>query len=243
MAKPALSVVAVVINNLEVSKRFVSSIRQYTKSRYELILVDNASTDPKASEFYRKSADKYFFFQERVSLAKAWNKGLELSTGKYVAVANNDTVVPENWFENLKQVLDRDKNAGMVSPLTLWLIKQHYQNRLVDRLHNNFTKPYKLKRFKEVVWGEFLLYKKSVLDKIGGFCELYEGASGEDLEILFQVYDHNFNVYLDPRVFVYHEGRRSQTPDIISKKDRNNAWDKNWKLFLSRWPKYTQGWK
>lgn len=243
MVKSELSVVAVVINNLEVTKRFISSIRQYTHGHYELILIDNASSDLKSSQFYKKNSDKYFYFKDRVSLAKAWNKGISLSTGRYVAVVNNDIVVPPSWFEPLKQTLDKNKKAGMVSPLTWWLIKGRYNNRLVKELRNNFTKPYKLQKFKEIVWGEFMLFKREVLEKVGGFSELYERASGEDLEMVFQLYSQGFDIFLDPRVFVYHEGRSSQTTDIISKKDRKKYWEKNWKLFLSRWPKYTKGWK
>lgn len=243
MIKKTLSIVAVVINNLEVNKRFVSSIRQYTEGKYELILIDNGSTDKESIAFFKQSADKYFRFDEIVSLSKAWNKGVELSGGQYVAVVNNDIVVPPNWFAPLKETLDKNKKAGMVSPITLWLLKGSWGNPIVKKLDKKFEKPYKLQKFKEVVWGEFMLFKREALEKTGGFSELYERASGEDLEMVFQLYSAGFDVYVDPRLFIYHEGGRSQTSDIISEKTRDNHWDKNWKLFLSRWPKYTRGWK
>jgi GT2 family glycosyltransferase len=243
MAKKTLSIVAVVINNLEVNKRFVSSVRQYTNGEYELILIDNGSTDKKSIKFFKQNADKYFRFDKIVSLSKAWNKGIELSEGQYVAITNNDVIVPPNWFAPLKQTLDKNPKAGMVSPITLWLLQGYFQNSLVKKLDKNFKKPYKLQRFKEIVWGEFMLFKRKALEAVGGFSELYERASAEDLEMVFQLYSKGFDIYADPRVFVYHEGSRSQTPDIISKKERSKYWNKNWKLFLSRWPKYTKGWK
>jgi O-antigen biosynthesis protein len=243
MAKKNLSIVAVVINNLEVTKRFVSSVRQYTDSKYELILIDNGSTDNNSIKFFEQSADKYFRFNKIVSLSKAWNKGIKLSEGQYVAITNNDVVVPPNWFAKLKQTLDKNPKAGMVSPLTLWLLQGYFRNSLVKKMDKNFKKPYKLQKFKEIVWGEFMLFKRKALKAVGGFSELYERASAEDLEMVFQLYSKGFDIYADPRVFIYHEGGRSQTPDIISKKDRSKYWNKNWKLFLSRWPKYTKGWK
>lgn len=243
MPKRTLSIVAVVINNLEVNKRFVSSVRQYTKGEYELILIDNGSTDKKSISFFKQNADKYFRFNKIVSLSKAWNKGIELSEGKYIAVTNNDVVVPPDWFTPLKQTLDKDPKAGMVSPITLWLLVGLYGNKLTKKMDQSFGKPYKLQKFKDIVWGEFMLFTRKALEAVGGFNPIYERAGSEDLEILFQLYDKGFNAYADPRVFVYHEGSRSQTPDIISKKDRNTYWSKNWKLFLSRWPKHTKGWK
>ena len=92
MKTPELSIVAIVINNFEVTERFVSSIRQYTKGNYELILIDNASDEKKSIDFIRKAADKSFRFDKRVSVAEAWNKGIEISRGNFVAIANNDVV-------------------------------------------------------------------------------------------------------------------------------------------------------
>jgi GT2 family glycosyltransferase len=242
MHRKTLSIVAVVINNLEVNKRFVSSIRQYTDCAYELILVDNASTDKQSVEFFRTNADKYFRFDKIISLSKAWNKGIELSTGRYIAVVNNDIVVPPDWFAPLKQTLDTNKKAGMVSPMTLWLMKGDFINYLMKRLNNNYEKPYKLRKFKEIVWGEFMLFKRKVLEQVGGFNEIYERAAGEDLEIVFHLFSQGFDIYVDPRVFIHHEGGRSQTSDIISKKTRDKYWNKNWEIFASRWSKYAKAW-
>ncbi|OGI29645.1 MAG: hypothetical protein A2288_02475 [Candidatus Moranbacteria bacterium RIFOXYA12_FULL_44_15] len=243
MDKKTLSIVAVAINNLEVNKRFVSSIRQYTDEKYELIIIDNGSTDKESVAFFKQNADKYFRFDKIVSLSKAWNKGIQISSGQYVAVVNNDVVVSPNWFTPLKETLDKNKKAGMVSPITLWLMRGLFGNALIKKIDKKFKKPYQLKKFKDVVWGEFMLFKREALGKVGGFSELYERASGEDLEMIFQLYSKGFDIYVDPRVFIYHEGGRSQTPDIISKKDKDEYWNRNWKLFLSRWPKYTKGWK
>jgi len=238
-----LSITAVVINNLEVNKRFISSIRQYTRGKYELILIDNASTDKAAIKFFQQSADKYFRFTKIVSLAQAWNKGIELSKGEYVAVVNNDIVVPPNWFEPLKQTLDKNKKAGMVSPITLWLLQGRYGNSIVKKIDKNFKKPYKLQRFKEIVWGEFMVFKRKALLDVGGFNEIYKKVHGEDLEMVFQLFDKGYDVFVDPRVFVYHEGGVTHKANIRTKAELDRAQQENWKLFLSRWPKYTKGWK
>ena len=242
-----LSIVAVVINNLEVNKRFVSSIRQYTRGKYELILIDNGSADKTSIKFFKDSADKYFRFDKIASLSHAWNKGIELSKGEYVAVVNNDTVVPPNWFEPLKQTLDKNKRAGLVSPITLWFLQgydvENDRNKAVKRMDKHFEIPVKLRRFKDVLWGEFMVFKRKALKDVGGFNELYQRASGEDLEMSFSLYSKGYDIYVDPRVFVYHEGSASQQPEIISKKGRDKYWKQNWELFLARWPKYTKGWK
>jgi GT2 family glycosyltransferase len=237
-----LSIIAVVIDNLEVTKRFVSSIRQYTKGKYELILIDNGSKNKKAIQYFKKSANKYFRFSKIADLAKAWNKGIEISTGKHIAIVNNDTVVPPDWFKPLKETLNKHQKAGMVSPMTHWLYSSYFTDRNLRNL--DIKKPFKLVKFKDIVWGEFCVFKKEVLKKVGGFCELYKRMSAEDLEMCFQLYDKGYDIYVDPRIFIYHEGGASTSKsEIISKKVRDKYYDENFKLFKSRWPKYTKGWK
>jgi len=235
-----LSIVAVVIDNLEVTERFISSIRQYTSGNYELILIDNQSKDKKTINYFKKNADIYFRYKKRTDLAKAWNKGIELSKGKYIAVVNNDTVVPPNWFKPLKKTLNKNSKVGMVSPITFGLILGKYEN-------NNFKnfdmfKPFKCEKFKDIVWGEFCVFKKKALEDVGGYCEEYKIASGEDLEMCFQLYSKGWDVYVDPTVFLYHQGGASQIKGILHGKKKDKRWDENFELFKSRWPKYTKGW-
>jgi len=231
-----LSIIAVIIDNLEVTKRFVSSIRQYTQGKYELILVDNASGDRAAAKFCKEESDKHFRFRKRAGLAEAWNKGIEISSGKFVAVVNNDTVVPPQWFGPLKETLTKNKRAGLVSPMTFWIMKHDYLNNS----KMNMDRPFRLAKFKDALWGEFMVFKRKALEDVGGFCELYKIASGEDLEMSFQLYSRGYEIYVDPRVFVYHEGAATKT---ISGKRREKHWRKNYELFKSRWPKQTKDWK
>jgi len=240
-----LSIVAVVIDNLEVTKRFISSIRQYTASRYELILIDNASKDKKVSSYYKDEADHFFRFNKIVSLAEAWNKGINMSHGEFIAVVNNDTVVPPGWFEPLRETLVKNRKAGLVTPLTYWLIAGCFKYRMLKNWNKDFVnpKPFKLLKFKEVVWGEFCVFKKAALKKIGGFSQIYKKLHSEDLEAVFQLFDKGYDVFVDPRVFVYHEGGATHKAKIRSKEELDTIRQKNFELFKSRWIKYTKDWK
>jgi GT2 family glycosyltransferase len=241
---PNLSIVLVAINNLEITKRCLSSLREFTETPYEIIIIDNASSETEATEYYRNNSDKFYRIDEIVSLSKAWNKGIELSEGKYVAVINNDTVVSPNWDNLLLETLKKNPNAGMVSPITLWLLRGHFnygmfphfkEDKGTERIH-------KLEKFKELVWGEFCVFTRKALEEIGGYNPIYERAGSEDLEILFQLYKHGYDVYLDARSFIYHQGNASRKPEILSFEDAKRYEDKNFKLFKSRWPEYTKDW-
>ena len=238
-----LSIIAIVIDNLEITKRFVSSIKQYTTCNYELILIDNGSNDKETIEFLKNSADKYFRFDKRVSVSNAWNKGIDLAKGEYLVIANNDTIVPRNWFEKLKKPFEIDKNCGIVSPLTFWNYNFGLDTKRIKPLSSFFKKSknklIKLKIWKQGVWGEFLLFKRKQLIDLGKFSEEYPIASAEDIDILFTYYKNRYNVYIVPEVFVYHEG--GSTGFVLGKTDKKKIWDYNYyKIFVPKWKKYSK---
>lgn len=239
--KKELSIIAVVIDNLEITKRFISSIRQYTKGNYELILIDNGSKDKKAISFFKKEADIYYRFNKIIDLCKAWNKGIELSKGKYIAIVNNDTVVPPNWFPPLKQVLNKNKKVGMVNPMTYWTIQGYFRWEILRNFDKTFSKPFKLVKFKDMALNEFSVFNRKALVDVGGYSEIYKKAGSEDLEMCFSLYKKDYDIYIDPRVFVYHQGNASEF--AISKKTKDKMKKINYRLFKSRWPKYTKDWE
>ncbi|MHA1129219.1 MAG: glycosyltransferase family 2 protein [Candidatus Helarchaeota archaeon] len=235
-----LSIITIVIDNLLVTQRYISSIRQYTTGDYELILIDNGSSNKKAIKYFKDTADIYFRFDTLTDLVKAWNKGIQLSNGEYIVIANNDMVVPPQWFKLLKEVLDARETAGMVSPLTFWLLKSVFVYGNLRNLDRTFKQPFKLQKFKDIVWGEFCLYKRNALADVGYFCDLYKKFGAEDLEMNFQLYAHGYDIFVDPRVFVYHQGHA--THHLVDKAELDEISQKNFELFKSRWPEYTKNW-
>ena len=90
------------------------------------------------------------------------------------------------------------------------------------------------------MWGEFCLFKRKALDDVGGYCELYKNFGAEDLEMSFQLFSKGYDIYIDPRVFVYHEGNATQ--NLIEKTKRDKINKQNFELFKSRWPEYAGDW-
>ena len=106
---------------------------KHTRAPYELILVDNASTDGTveylasvASEVNHRDTEA----QRRVvvirnetnrGFAAGCNQGLGRARGEYLVLLNNDTVVTPNWLEGLIALALADwPKIGMTGPVTSW---------------------------------------------------------------------------------------------------------------------------
>src|SRR3954454_10297029 len=101
---PALSVVVLAWDNLELTRAFVDSVRRNTDVDYELIIVDNGSR-PEAAEFARSAADRAILNAENRGFARGMNQGLAAARGELVAFCNNDIVVPPRWATRLVETM------------------------------------------------------------------------------------------------------------------------------------------
>jgi hypothetical protein len=89
---------------------------QYPCSRFEIVVVDNASGDDLASIGNTLEEVRLIRLERNIGYAKAVNVGTESSQGEYIAVLNNDVLVTPGWLSKLVGVLERDENVAAVCP-------------------------------------------------------------------------------------------------------------------------------
>jgi glycosyltransferase involved in cell wall biosynthesis len=104
MATPLLSIITTVFNQRSMNQVFVESLREFTKAPYELIVVDNGSTDGTLAYFTSVGA-KIVRNDGNYSYPVCQNRGAELATGEYLVFANNDIIVAPRWDEHVPLVM------------------------------------------------------------------------------------------------------------------------------------------
>lgn len=112
---PLVSVIVINYNGKEFLKDCLESIYGQTYHNFELIVVDNGSTDGSVQFIKEKFPDTILIEnKENLGFAVANNQGIEISRGKYVALLNNDTVVDRDWLKNLVTAAESSsENTGM----------------------------------------------------------------------------------------------------------------------------------
>ena len=215
---------------MELTRRCVDSIRSGTHGEYELILVDNGSTDGGA-EYATEAADKAVINPENLGFAAGNNSGLVVATGKYVAFINNDTILPPGWDVSLTGILDTEPQAGMVLPAVTAA-----GNPVTVRTEPGETVE-ALLPFGEFPSGVVVVLRRSQIEAFGGWNEEYERASAEDLDLAFTVWAHGLDVVLDTRVLVEHASQATMkdVPGLTA------LYRKNLERFLDRWDRGPDG--
>lgn len=111
-----VSVIIVNYNTLELTKNTINSVLEKTQCiEYEIILVDNASTDGSIDYFEEKPNGKIIFLKnkENLGFGKANNKGIEIAKGKYIFLLNSDTLLINNAIKILFDYMESNPKIGV----------------------------------------------------------------------------------------------------------------------------------
>jgi GT2 family glycosyltransferase len=213
-----VSIVIPLHNHREVTARCLKALLANTPAPlFELILVDNASTDGTAELLRQVRHPRRIITNPRnLGYTLACNQGAAAARGKYIALLNNDTEPRPGWLESLLAVVESDWLVGAVGSKLLYpsgelqeagaLILPDGANRCVGN-RDDPDKP-EYNRFCEVDYcsGASLLVRRDLWLEIGGFDPRYAPAYYEDPDLCFALREHGYKTVYCPRsVVVHHE--------------------------------------
>jgi len=166
-----LSVVVVTWNRLPMVKKCIESVLSTTHVPFELIVVDNGSTDGTEEWLKERLAGENAVVVElgrNYGKGVAANKGFERARGRYICYLDGDIVLPEGWYEEVKSAYEELERPGWVT--------LPYDNTVLD---DKFLEG-KVYNMPDVCGG-MVFIRKDVLGEVGGFRKdrLYGGIDTE----------------------------------------------------------------
>lgn len=201
---PDLSICILSWNTRDLTMKCLASIAKNTRRiSYEVILVDNGSSDGVASAVSREFLKvKLIVNDKNVGFTKGNNLAIAASTGRYILLLNNDTEIHEHCLDMMVEKMDAEPDTGMACCKMIYPDGSLYLNihdefptwsnvaaersiltELIPRspLHNYFHRRYNVtdpgvyETDREICWGlgAFLAVRREVLDEIGPLDERF----------------------------------------------------------------------
>ena len=125
--EPLVSILVLNYNGKRFLKDCYDSLYQCAYSNFEIVLVDNNSTDDSVA-YTRSEYPDIQIVQtgSNAGYSRAYNIAFKESRGKYFILLNNDVVVDKGWLEPLVRAAEGDETIGALQPKIRSLIDDGY---------------------------------------------------------------------------------------------------------------------
>ena len=244
-ARPLVSIIMLTYNALEYTQKCVDSLLEHTSYPYELIFVDNASSDGtvKYLQGLVKKHKRFKLIKNKANtgFAAGNNRGVETAVGEYVMLLNNDVLVADNWLGNLVAAFELDGQIGMVGPITNYISGRQMVNDVpyTDDLGYYAFADSVAKQYagritpRRRIAGFAVLMSKALYEQVDGFDESFGIGNYEDDDLCLKVRATGFAIMVHEGVFLHHYGSQSFKANKI---DYEKSLEEKGKAFKNKWP-------
>ncbi len=183
---PKLSVIIPVYNVEEKwLQKCIESITQQAYSNWELCVADDASTDLNVAPILKKYAEsddriKVVYRKENGHISAATNSALQIATGEFIVLMDNDDELPWFAFYEVVKALNENKEIDLL----------YSDEDKIDMEGNRSDPAFKPDWSPDLLLGTNYIshlgvYRRSIVNEIGGFRKGYEGSQDYDLVLRF----------------------------------------------------------
>ncbi len=248
-AKTKASVIALALNNLEYTKKCVDRLYKNTTEDFELIIVDNGSSDGTREWLERKSEEldnvKPIYNEKNLGFAKGCNQAAAKAESEFLVFLNNDAEPEAGWLDAALKRFESDESIGVVGAKLLYPDRtiQHcgiefqrekgkYEILPQHRYRHVLESDPRVNEAEEVqaVTGAFFVIPSRLFEQIGGFDESYP-LYFEDTDLCFKAREAGKKIYYEPEcVAIHHEGKTLDDQEKINELNIESA-----KTFFAKW--------
>lgn len=208
-----VSIVVLAYNHLDYTKLCIESLLKYTLNiDYELIVVNNGSTDETKEYFESLTSIKKINLNDNIGFCGGFNSGFEVCEGEYIIAVSNDLILTPRWANNLLSCIESDEKIGMVVPACnyssyMQSVKCNYNSldELIQFAENyNVSNPLKWEERLRLIGYTFII-KRDLLEQVGWLDENLNGAFDDD-DLSFRVRRKGYKLIFARDTFVHHYG-------------------------------------
>lgn len=235
-------------------RRCIESIKQRsTYDNYEIIIIENNSTEKATSDYYKTLKDdsriKIVRYEGEFNYSKINNFGAKYATGEYLLLLNNDTqVITMNWLEAMLMYAQREdvgavgaklyygdktiQHAGIVIGLGAHRTAGHTHYKIN---YDNLGYMGKLCYAQNVsaVTGACLMVKKKIFDELGGLDEEFKIALN-DVDFCLRIREKGYLNVFTPFAELYHFESASRGIDVADEA-KAKRYEEESEKFRQRW--------
>lgn len=198
--QPKISILVPVYNvDVKWLMKAVESVERQKYSNWELCIVDDCSSNMLIKEYLlMKESEriKVKFLEKNSHISITSNEALKLSTGEFIALLDHDDELHESALLEVVSVLNQDKTIDLIYS------DEDKLSMESERMHPAFKTHWNSELlFSFMYVGHLGVYRRRIVEEIGGFREGFEGA--QDYDLILRFTEKTNKIYHIPKI-LYH---------------------------------------
>lgn len=200
-------------------KECVKSIENQWYSNWEICIADDCSTNEKTINVlkeYEKNNSKIrvHWRKENGHISEATNSALEIASGEYIALVDNDDTLSENALYEVVKILNKDNRINMIYS------DEDKINEKDERYDAHFKPDWSPDLILNQNYVSHLgVYRTEIAKNIGGFRKGFEGVQDHDFILRFTERIDSSTIYHIPKILYHWRAIEGSTALDTSQKD------------------------
>lgn len=198
---PAVSIIIPTYNLAAYIVETIDSALAQTYRDFEIIVINDGSTDDTEERITPFRERIVYIKQKNGGVMAARNAGLRAARGRYIALLDGDDIWQPRFLEVLVGMLESDPALSVAYPNAWYLGSPKYDGKL----HQDVFPVAEPVTFDRVLRRECyifgsLVFRREVIDEVGGYDESLQGQGAEDFELWLRMlqHDHRFKFTNEP---------------------------------------------
>jgi GT2 family glycosyltransferase/glycosyltransferase involved in cell wall biosynthesis len=210
-----VSIIIPVFDQLDYTHACLASLQAVQeKPRFEVVVVDDCSTDGTAEAIARIPGVVYLRNDSNSGFIASCNAGANIARGKYLVFLNNDILVKPGWLTALLDTFKEERRVGIVGSKLLYpdgrlqeaggIIWQDASGWNYGKFDDPGKPEYNYLRDVDYCSAAALMVPRALFESAGGFDSRYAPGYYEDTDLAFKVRQAGYRVLYQPLSEVIH---------------------------------------
>lgn len=217
--EPRVSIIIPIHDRAEDLRRLLRSLSESKYKEYEIIVVDNASTES-IVEVIRECNSmelpiEYIRLEKNMMAAGGRNAGIKHANGEFLCFIDSDNIVDEDMLTYLVESMDADPRIGMIGPLMLYFKRPEriwFAGNSINMVTSRTLYWHKEESRNEVSLDTLLetdhipnlmMVRKNVQEEVGEFDETYY-IMYEEADFAWRVRRNGYKIMVCTKAITYH---------------------------------------
>jgi len=184
---PKVTVALITYNRIKYLKEAIEGVLQQTYKDFELIIMDNGSTEETYQFIKPYLNDKVKYYRNSINSRNIVNKIFDLFSSEYLIITHDDDIMMENLLENQVAILEKNQDISIIASNTMFIDEN---SAIIKNKSQNIKK--------DIIWSKNEFIKDSIINNLYIPC-----PKVMRMKMIFDKYNLRFNLNVGPATDLY----------------------------------------